>query len=160
MRMGRPPRVRRVGFIPQVTYFKPAGVPLRIIDEVRLSVEEAEAVRLKDLEGLEQEQCAEKMSISRPTLQRLLGSARQKIADALLNGKAIRIEGGNFELAMRRFRCSDNGHEWEVPFEAMVAGMPLACPECNSVNALPVYPPGWGFGRGGWGGRRGGRWQR
>jgi hypothetical protein len=61
---------------------------------------------------------------------------------------------------MRRFRCSDNGHEWEVPFEAMVAGMPLACPECNSVNALPVYPPGWGFGRGGWGGRRGGRWQR
>ena len=97
--MPRPIKWRRVAFIPSVTYFKPAGIPLRVLEEVCLSVEEAEAIRLKDTEGLEQEQGAEKMNISRPTFQRVLGSARQKIADALLNGKAIRIEGGNFEMA-------------------------------------------------------------
>ena len=97
--MSRPIKWRRVAFIPEATYFKPAGIPMRVLEEVHLSVEEAEAVRLKDLEGLEQEQGAEKMNISRPTFQRVLGAARQKIADALLNGKAIRIEGGNFEMA-------------------------------------------------------------
>jgi predicted DNA-binding protein (UPF0251 family) len=97
--MPRPPKCRRVEFLPNVTYFKPAGIPLRALEDVCLSVEEAEAVRLKDLEGLEQEQSAERMNISRPTFQRVLASARQKIADAILNGKAIRIEGGNFEMA-------------------------------------------------------------
>ena len=97
--MPRPIKWRRVAFIPETTYFKPAGIPMRVLEEVRLSVEEAEAVRLKDLEGLEQEQGAEKMNISRPTFQRVLVSARQKIAEALLKGKAIRIEGGNFEMA-------------------------------------------------------------
>jgi predicted DNA-binding protein (UPF0251 family) len=97
--MSRPPKCRRVSFLPEANYFKPAGIPLRLLDEVILSVEEAEAIRLKDLEGLAQEQGAEKMNISRPTFQRILASARQKIADSLLNGKAIRIEGGNFEVA-------------------------------------------------------------
>ena len=96
--MSRPPKCRRVAFLPNVTYFKPAGIPLRTLDEICLSMEEVEAIRLKDLEGLEQEQGAEKMNISRPTFQRVLTSARQKISDALLNGKAIRIEGGNFEV--------------------------------------------------------------
>ena len=100
--MARPQKCRRVEFLPNVNYFKPAGVPLRKLEEVCMSIEEVEAVRLKDLEGLEQEAGAEKMNISRPTYQRVLASARQKIADALLNGKAIRIEGGNFEIAMRK----------------------------------------------------------
>jgi len=86
-----------VAFIPGTTYFKPAGIPLRFLEEVQLSIEEAEALRLKELEGMEQEQAAEKMNISRPTFQRILSSARKKMADALLNGKAIKIEGGNFE---------------------------------------------------------------
>jgi predicted DNA-binding protein (UPF0251 family) len=97
--MPRPPKSRRVAFLPEATYFKPAGIPLRVLDEITLSVEEAEAIRLKDLEGLAQAQGAEKMNISRPTFQRVLASARRKIADALLKGKAIRIEGGNFEIA-------------------------------------------------------------
>ena len=92
--MSRPPKCRRVAYMPGVTYFKPAGIPLRVLDEICLSVEEAEAIRLKDLEDLGQEQSAEKMNISRPTFQRVLESARRKIADALLSGKAIRIEGG------------------------------------------------------------------
>ena len=109
--MPRPPKCRRVAFLPNVTYFKPAGIPLRALDEVQLSIEEAEAIRLKDLEGLEQEEGAKRMNISRPTFQRVLASARQKMADALLNGKAIRIEGGNFEMASSRFKCL-NGPEW------------------------------------------------
>ena len=81
--------------MPGVTYFKPAGIPLRNLEEVCLSVEEAEALRLKELEELEQERGAEKMNISRQTFQRILASARQK-------GKAIRIEGGNFEISSHR----------------------------------------------------------
>jgi len=84
--------------MPGVKYYKPAGVPLRFLDEVCLSIEELEALRLKDLEDLDQEQCAQRMNISRPTFQRVLRSARKKIADALFNGKAIRIEGGAYEL--------------------------------------------------------------
>jgi predicted DNA-binding protein (UPF0251 family) len=147
--MPRPLKYRRVDSLPNATYFKPAGIPMRILEEVVLSVEEAEAVRLKDLEKLEQEQGAGKMNISRPTFQRVLSSARQKIADALLNGKAIRIEGGSFRMALNRFRCL-NGHEWEVPFEEMSAP-PLNCPTCNTPAIEPVLPagPGWrGEGRG------------
>ena len=107
--MPRPLKCRRVEFMPGVTYFKPAGIPMRMLEEVMLSLEEAEAVRLKDLEGLEQADGAESMNVSRPTFQRVLASARRKIADALLNGKAIRIEGGNYEMAVlplaRMGRC-------------------------------------------------------
>ncbi len=111
--MSRPQKRRRVEFLPNANYYKPAGIPLRDLKEVSMSIEEAEAIRLKDLEGLEQGQGAEKMNISRPTFQRVLASARQKIANALLNGKAIRIEGGNFQMTWRRFHCH-RGNEWEL----------------------------------------------
>ncbi len=148
--MSRPTKCRRVAFLPQVTYFKPAGIPLRTLDEVQLSVEEAEAIRLKDLEGLDQEAGAERMNISRPTFQRILASGRQKLADALLNGKAIKIEGGNFEMAFSRFKCL-NDHEWEVPFETMISTPPRLCPRCNTSSIEPLLPAtlGWkGRGRG------------
>jgi len=96
--MPRPIKCRRIAWMPGATYYKPAGIPLRFLEEVRLSLEEAEAIRLKDLEDLDQEQSADRMNISRPTYQRVLEAARKKVADALLNGKAIRIEGGNFEF--------------------------------------------------------------
>jgi predicted DNA-binding protein (UPF0251 family) len=127
-----------------VTYFKPAGIPLANLQEVRLSIEEAEAIRLKDIEGLEQDDGAQKMSISRSTFARILLSARKKVADALLNGKAIRIEGGNYEMAVRHFRCG-NGHEWEVPFEVMVKQPPELCPTCNTANIMALWP--WKPGR-------------
>ena len=154
--MPRPTRWRRVSFIPQVAYFKPAGVPKAILNKVVLSVEEAEAIRLKDLEGFQQEECAQQMRISRPTFHRLLESARAKLADALINGKAIRIEGGNFEMAMSRFRCGNDGNEWNVPFEKMVSGTPQVCPECDSPNVYPIPAPNAGF-RGRGRRRRGGR---
>jgi len=147
--------------MPEVTYFKPAGIPLRVLEEVGLTVEELEAIRLKDLEDLQQDECAERMHISRPTFHRVLGSARRKLADALISGKAVRIEGGNFALASQLFRCRRDGHEWHVPFEAIVARLPLACPRCDSPSVLPVRPAepafrGRGWGRGGSGGRWGG----
>ena len=144
--MGRRPLWRRVNFIPEITYFKPAGVPLNRLEEVCLSVEEAEAIRLKDQEGLEQEECAQTMNVSRTTFSRVLSSARQKIADALLSGKAIRIEGGNFEMAIRRFRCA-SGHEWDVPFKVMISTPPQLCPTCNTSSIMPVWARRLGWGR-------------
>ncbi|MFH1311320.1 MAG: DUF134 domain-containing protein [Nanoarchaeota archaeon] len=96
--MVRPRLCRRVRFNPNVTYFKPRGIPLAELEETILNVDEFEAVRLKDLEGLEQEQCAKKMNISQPTFHRLVLSARKKISDALVNGKAIKIEGGTYKI--------------------------------------------------------------
>jgi predicted DNA-binding protein (UPF0251 family) len=96
--MVRPRLCRRVKFNPDVTYFKPRGIPLVDLEEIILHVDEFEAVRLKDLEGFEQEECAKKMKISQPTFHRLVLSARKKIADAIINGKAIRIEGGNYKI--------------------------------------------------------------
>jgi predicted DNA-binding protein (UPF0251 family) len=118
---GRPPRCRRVSCVPEATYFKPAGVPMRMLEEVCLSVDEAEAIRLKDLEGLEQEEGADRMGISRPTFQRILFSGRHKVADALLNGKAVKIEGGHIELTTAALPCSPtecrrrHGHENGYP---------------------------------------------
>jgi predicted DNA-binding protein (UPF0251 family) len=97
--MVRPRLCRRVRFNPDVTYFKPRGIPLSDLEEVILHVDEFEAVRLKDLEELEQEGCAKKMNISQPTFHRLILSARKKITDAIVNGKAIKIEGGNFKYS-------------------------------------------------------------
>lgn len=84
---------------PGVTYFKPAGIRMVDLEETNLTVDELEAIRLKDFLNLEQTEAAEKMNISQPTLHRLLQSARKKIADSLVNGKAIKIEGGNYKLA-------------------------------------------------------------
>lgn len=89
--MVRPRICRRIGFEPNVTYFKPRGIPLRELQEILLAKDEFEAVRLKDLEGFEQGECAKKMSISQPTFHRILLSARKKIANAIITGKAIKI---------------------------------------------------------------------
>jgi predicted DNA-binding protein (UPF0251 family) len=102
--MARQPKCRHVEFIPAVTSFKPAGIPRICLEEVILLVEEVEAIRLKDYLGLEQEECAQNMKISRPTFQRILVEGRAKIADALVNGKSIRIEGGDYCLGKTRCR--------------------------------------------------------
>ena len=94
--MPRPKKCRWVCCEPSVTYLKPRGIPLIEMDRVSLAVEELEALRLKDLEGLEQERAAAVMNVSQPTFHRILDSSHKKIADALVNGKAIRIEGGDY----------------------------------------------------------------
>ena len=83
---------RCVRFNPDVYYFKPQGIPLRLLEEVVLKADELEALKLYDVDGFEQTKAAEKMKISQPTFARILDSAYKKIADALVKGKAIRIE--------------------------------------------------------------------
>jgi predicted DNA-binding protein (UPF0251 family) len=87
----RPPKKRLIRFNPHVTYFKPRAVPLSVLEEVDLKVDELEAIRLCDLRGLDQLEAAKKMKISQSTLQRILSSAHSKIAEALIKGKAIKI---------------------------------------------------------------------
>lgn len=89
--MVRPIKPRRILFNPNVTYFKPRAIPLSVLEEVDLRVDELETIRLCDLEGLNQTKAAKKMRISQSTLGRILNSAHKKIAQALVKGKAIRI---------------------------------------------------------------------
>ncbi len=96
--MPRKTKCRRVGHIPRSNFFKPAGIPAYELEEIILKIEEAEALRLKDLVGLDQVDCAVEMGVSRTTFQRILVEARQKVADTLINSKMLVLEGGNYEL--------------------------------------------------------------
>ena len=96
--MPRPRNCRLVGHMPPCNYYKPRGIPLSALQQVTLTIDEAEAIRLADLMGMYQNDAAEKMNISRQTFGRILESAHKKIADALINGKALAIEGGPFKL--------------------------------------------------------------
>lgn len=86
---------RHIGEEPNTVYYKPAGIRLMELEEVVLELDEYEAIKLADLEELYQEDAAGQMKISRQTFGRIICSAHKKIADALVNGKAIKIEGGN-----------------------------------------------------------------
>jgi len=90
--MPRPRKPRCLRFRPGVNYFKPRGLPLRHLDEVILKHDEIEALKLHDVDGLEHLEAAKKMKISQPTFGRILNNAYRKIANALIEGKAIRIE--------------------------------------------------------------------
>lgn len=120
--MPKPRKKRNVLYPPLIVYFKPQGIPLRALDEVVLTVDEYEAVRLSDYEGLKQEEAAKKMNISRPTFTRIVESARRKISDALVNGKALRIEGGSFVFLGKRVRCRGCGSIWEIGREDKESG--------------------------------------
>ena len=96
--MPRPRHCRRIGCRPQSAYFKPMGMPMRFLEQVDLTLDEIEAIRLTDLEGLYQADAATRMGISRQTLGRILENTRRKIADALVNGKALSIGGGDVTL--------------------------------------------------------------
>ncbi len=157
--MPRPSLCRRVRQWPEATYYKPRGIPLEELEEVVLPLDELEALRLTDLQGLYQEQAAEQMNVSRATFGRIVESARRKVAEALVMGKALRIEGGNFVMPeMRTFRCRDCNHTWQVPFGT---GWPAECPSCHSQNIHRADGERGGWGRGGGFGRGAGRgWGR
>jgi len=145
--MPRPRRFRRVALEPNVTYFKPVGIRMRELQNSILTIDEFEAVRLKDLLGLEQEIAAKKMNISQPTFHRLILAARKKIADAIVNGKAIKIEGGNFKMMQSFGRgrgqgraggpglcvCPSCGYE-----EAHTRGIPCSTKQCPKCKARMV----------------------
>ena len=129
--MPRPRRLRRIGFAPCVAYFKPAGIRLVGLEKLVLTLDEFEAVKLKDFLELDQEECARRMNISQPTFHRLIQSARKKIADAMVNGKAIKITGGSIEMKNdpeKQFHCVSCGHEWISDEKASI------CPRCRSAK--------------------------
>lgn len=95
--MPRPPKPRSVRHEPSVVHFKPAGVPMRVLEEVSLGRDELEALRLADLENLSHEEAGEMLNVSRATAGRILAEARRKVAHALVHGHAIRVEGGVVE---------------------------------------------------------------
>ncbi|MBI5581511.1 MAG: DUF134 domain-containing protein [Deltaproteobacteria bacterium] len=96
--MPRPRMNRRIGHQPPVRFYKPQGIPLGQLRGVTLTLDGLEAIRLADAEGLDHEKAAARMGISRPTFSRLLAEARGIVARGLVNGWAIRIDGGNYTL--------------------------------------------------------------
>lgn len=103
---------------------------MSVLDEVELTVDELEALRLADLEGLYQEEAAARMEVSRATFARIVEASRRKVATALVHGNALRIGGGPVAFAGERsFRCDSCGHDWTLPFGT---GRPAGCPACSA----------------------------
>ena len=96
--MGRPKKCRWVENEPGVTYFKPRGIPLRSLQQVVITVDELEAMRLADFLEMTQEEVAQRLQVSRPTVTRMLSRAHRAVAEALVHGKAICIHGGDYRV--------------------------------------------------------------
>ena len=123
---------RRVSCLPKATYYKPREVPLCDLEIINLSIEELETIRLCDLLHVEQNEAAEMMGISRKTFWNDLQKARQKVVDALVNGKAIEISGGEYVNSGEckvEFLCKGCEQEWESQCNE---GRPTSCPKCGS----------------------------
>lgn len=103
--MPRPQQNRKIASPPIMKGFKPFGIPRSAIESIVLKFDEYEAIRLLDYEGMMQEEAAEKMNVSRPTLTRIYENARRTIAKALVEGKMIFIEGGNVDFGKDWYRC-------------------------------------------------------
>jgi predicted DNA-binding protein (UPF0251 family) len=135
--MPRPRIIRRISFEPNVNYFKPTGIPLSHLQEIILTRDEFESLRLIDYEGMEQSKAGKKMKISQATFSRILNSARKKVSEALVNAHAIKIEGGDFQMVqprgfgrgMGRGRGLGGGR-MGGPFAAGPGGV-CKCPKCG-----------------------------
>jgi uncharacterized protein len=135
---------RRVSCLPKATYYKPREIPLCDLEIINLSIEELESIRLCDLLRVEQNDAADRMGISRKTFWNDLQRARRKVADALVNGKAIEISGGNYVNSggcKVEFLCHGCEHAWESPCNA---GRPDCCPKCGSGSIYRVGGDGMG----------------
>ena len=130
--MPRPIKWRRVENLPENNYFIPLGKPKCEIHETILKVEELEAIRLKDIEGLTQEECADKMQVSRQTFQNIIDEARKKVATALIEGNAINISGGDYTRNICQFKCLSCGNVYVVKYEEDKQN----CPKCGSKEVI------------------------
>lgn len=130
--MPRPIKCRRVEFFPEDTYFIPLGKRKCEVKEITLKLEELEAMRLKDIEGLNQEECAIRMQVSRQTFQNIIDSARKKVAIALTQGNAIQISGGNYTSGSCKFKCLNCGEIYDLNYE----NDKHTCPHCGSSDVV------------------------
>jgi len=150
--VSRPVCCRRIAGVPPCRMFKPAGVPTSQLERVVLSLDELEAIRLADRDGLYQEQAAAQMDVSRQTFGRIVASGRRKVAEALVEAKVLQIEGGQIVMAAaRQFKCSECEHTWALAYGT---GRPQQCPQCGSAKIHRVQDEGGSTGAGCGGGQR------
>ena len=136
--MPRPEKIRRVSSSPESSYYKPRGVPLRELEEVILTIDELEAITLTDIKKLYQEDAAAKMGISRQTLGRIVEKAHSKITEAILYGKAIKIEGGSYTFGRANNRkCRICKNNYLLTDKLMNNNN---CPRCNKVKRTKIKP--------------------
>ena len=139
--MPRPKNKRIVYEPPLFTEFKPVGIAGRSLEQVSLSLDEFEAVRLADYNGFSHEEASEEMEISRSTFTRLIEKARKKMADFVMNGKILTIEGGNVHFRNNIIQCLDCGHMFKTKIGMSI----IECPSCKSKKVLNLAG---GFGHG------------
>jgi len=136
--VGRPQHSRWIKQVPEITRFKPSGVPVRVLEQIRLTIDELEAIRLADLKGLYHEQAAEKMKVSRQTFGRIINSAHKKVAEALVIGKTIIIEGGAIMPIGQQRGMGAGGFcvcpkcEEKIPHRRGIPCLEERCPKCGS----------------------------
>ena len=130
--VARPKCCRTVEFLPTISCFVPMDNYSDNYPSVVLSVDELEAIRLADYDGLSHELAGNRMNISRQTFGRVIETARKKVAESLTNGIALKIEGGNFAIhEIRTFVCMKCEHHWDV---SCSKGRPKQCPECGNKS--------------------------
>lgn len=134
--MPKPKKERFVRVPPPVVLFRPIGIPSSQLCQVVLLLDEYEALRLVDHEGMDHSQAAGELGISRATCARILESAHRKIADAVVNGCAIKIEGGSYRFSRNRYRCLNCGNMWESGLEEHRER--LHCPACEDPNVVDL----------------------
>jgi len=136
------PKNNRIVFEPPVfVEFKPAGIASRNLEQKFLSLDEFEAIRLADAVGMSHEEAAIEMDISRSTFSRLIDKSRKKIADFLIKGQLLTIEGGNIHFKNNIIRCFDCGHMFKTSIDIPVS----KCPVCSSTK-LENLAGGFGHG--------------
>lgn len=132
--MPRPKQDRKISIPPLMKGFKPFGIPRRMLSSVSLLYDEYEAIRLLDYEGMNQDQAAVQMNVSRPTLTRIYEKARKTIAQALVEGKMIMIEGGNVQFDRAWYRCRR--------CYKLIGGLEnhVQCKDCNTFSDEELIP--------------------
>lgn len=140
--MARPRKMRSVYRPPRFKAFKPSGVRSRFLEDLPLELDELEAIRLADYEGLDHNESAERMGISRSTFSRLVEKARHKVACFLIEGNQLTIEGGDVHFRGNLIRCEDCGSLTNLAFTDTAS----VCPDCGSANLTDLAG---GFGHGG-----------
>ena len=139
--MPRPKNRRIVHEPPLFNEFKPLGVPSINLKRSKLSLDEFEAIRLADYNGYSQEEAASEMGISRSTFSRLIENARKKLAEFLILGKLLSIDGGNIHFRNNIIRCESCGYMFKTDINASFA----ECPNCKSTSLVNLAG---GFGHG------------
>lgn len=132
--MARPKMCKRIFREPKIRCFKPdVEVDHHKSESIEITMDEFESIRLKDYLKIKQQKAAEIMEISQPTLHRILISAREKVANALVEGKILNIKGGDYMTAEKRYKCRKCGFEWHSPQKEY-----KKCPDCESEDIYAI----------------------